>query len=285
VDQTGKVAGIRNGSALITARYNGNSKTVDVAVVPTYDFYDVPETDVSKVSYTENTTPETRNLIEYNTEPTYRLAYRFKNPNENHGASGRNGGIDILGKGRGNRWMWTSYYQGGFLYDLNGVQGAMTNGVQSGDNGVRLTVAPSFVYDEGVAYLQLTHKLENTSSVTVRGQRFGASSDVMIDNNDHAPLTINSYGVLMTDAQDSEIANLNLRFICKTGNNISPASTVWIGNWGGGEHRQHIYDNGVSRDYRIGVDSAMAFSYSDITLDAGEVKYYIVRFTLARNSN
>jgi hypothetical protein len=89
----------------------------------------------------------------------------------------------------------------------------------------------------------------------------------------------------MTDARDSEISNLNLRFICKTGNNISPVNTVWIGRWNEGEHREHIYDNGVSSDYRDGVDSAMAFSYTDITLTAGEVKYYTVRFTLARNSN
>jgi hypothetical protein len=284
VDVSGKVTGIKNGSTAITVSNNGRSKTIDVAVVPSYDFYAVPKSEESKVAYSDTTAPGTERLIEYTTEPTFRLAYRFTNPAESNGASGRNGGIDILGKGSGNKWMWTSYYQGGFFYDLNGIQHKMSNGVQTGDNGVKLTVEPSFVYDEGVAYLQLTHKLENTSSVTVTGQRFGASSDVMIDENDHAPLTINSYGILMTDIRDSAIASLNLKFICKAGNNITPVSTVWIGAWNYGYHLDHIYDNGVSRDYRDGVDSAMAFSYKDIILNAGETKYYTVRFTLARNS-
>jgi hypothetical protein len=284
VDASGKVVGIRNGSTAITASYSGVSKTIDVSVVPTYSFYEVPKTDESKVSYSDNATSGTEDLNEYTTEPTFRLAYRFTHPTETNGASGRNGGIDILGKGSGNKWMWTSYYQGGLFYDLNGIQHKMSNGIQTDPNGVKLTVEPSFIYDGGVAYLQLTHKLENTSGVTVTGQRFGASSDVMIDENDEAPLTINSYGILMTDIRDSEIANLNLRFICKTGNNISPASTVWIGPWNGGNHLDHIYDNGVSPNYRDGVDSAMAFSYKDITLNAGETKYYTVRFTLARNS-
>jgi hypothetical protein len=213
------------------------------------------------------------------------LAYRFANPSEGSGASGRYGGIDVLGKGRDNKWMWTSYHQGGFYYDLNGQRHIMTNGVQTDANGVELTVEPSFVYEDGVSYLQLTHKLENKGDVTVGGQRFGASSDVMIDTNDHAPLAINDYGILMTDIRDSDIASLNLKFICKEGDNITPASTVWIGPWDWGDHLDHIYDNGVSPRYRDGVDSAMAFSYKDITLNAGETKYYAVRFTLARNSN
>jgi hypothetical protein len=267
------------------ASYNGSLQAIDVAVVPTYDFYEVPRDNVSNVIYSENTTTGTQLLTEYNTEPTFRLAYKFNNPTEDLGASGINGGIDILGKGTNNKWMWTSYFQGGFFYDLNGVHRKMIDGVQTDANGVILTVEPSFVYDEGVAYLQLTHRLENTSSITATGQKFGASSDVMIDRNDHAPLTINRYGVLMTDTRDNEIASLNLKFICKEGNNVTPASTVWIGPWGGGDHLNHIYDNGVSENYRDGVDSAMAFSYQDITLSPGESKYYTVRLTLSRNSN
>jgi hypothetical protein len=283
VDQDGKITGVQTGSAVITASGNGRSETIDVAVVPTYDFYQVPKESESAISHPENTRSAAL-LTESRTEPTFRLAYRFTNPRDDLGASGINGGIDILAKGRGGRWLWTSYYQGGFFYDLNGVRHVMTNGVQEADNGVVLTVEPSFVYDGGVAYLELSHKLENTSGETVSGQRFGASSDVMIASNDNAPLAINDYGVLMTDVYDSEIASLNLKLICRTGSGITPASTVWIGRWGYGSHLNHIYDNGVSSSYEDGVDSAMAFSYQDITLDAGETKYFTIRFTLARNS-
>ncbi|MDR3342142.1 MAG: hypothetical protein LBT14_05025 [Treponema sp.] len=71
------------------------------------------------------------------------------------------------------------------------------NGVQSGmTNGVKLELAPSFVYINGVSYLQLTHKLTNTSGKTVTGQKFGAAADIMIHTNDRAPLAINSDGVI-----------------------------------------------------------------------------------------
>ncbi|MDR2257731.1 MAG: SPOR domain-containing protein [Treponema sp.] len=287
VDAAGKLTGIAIGSTLVEARYKGTAAAVSVTVVPAAHTYYVSKEEETLVFINENTraTPETRRLSEYRTEPTFRLAYRFVNPPDGRGASGTNGGIDILGKGKSDTWMWTSYHQGGFFYDLNGVRHIMTNGVQSDPNGVILTIEPSFVYIDGIPYLQLQHKLENKSSVRVTGQRFGASSDIMIHNNDHAPLAINSYGVLMTDARDSNIASLNLMFVGKTGQDITPVSSVWIGPWANGDHLDHIYDDGVSGYYYDGVDSAMAFSYQGITLNPGETKYYSVRFTLARNSS
>jgi hypothetical protein len=89
----------------------------------------------------------------------------------------------------------------------------------------------------------------------------------------------------MTDTRDENIASLNLMFVGKTGQDITPVSSVWIGPWENGDHLGHIYDDGMSKYYYDGVDSAMAFSYQNITLNPGETKYYTVRFTLARNSS
>jgi hypothetical protein len=249
---------------------------------PDEDVFYVPKDEERFIEIDEDTraTPGTMGLAEYKTEPTYTLAYRFVNPNESRGASGVTGGIDILGKGKNDTWMWTTYYQGGFFYDLNGVQQAMTNGIQRSENGVELTVDPSFVYIDGTPYLQLRHRLKNTSTVTVTDQRFGAGADIMIHTNDHASIIMDDKCLFMADSDDPDIENLNLIF---AGNADNPVSTLWIGLWERGEHLKHIYDDGAAAAYDDGADSAMAFSFQNITLKPNESKDYIVRFTLAQN--
>jgi hypothetical protein len=285
VDDTGTITGVSLGSTVITADTGETVIAFSVTAVPFEIVHPVPKEQETFVKVDENTlmTPGTAGLAEYKTEPTARLAYRFVNPGDSRGASGVNGGIDILGKGTGDRWMWTTYYQGGFFYDLNGVRHAMTNGVQRDRNGVELRVEPSFVYVDGVPYLQLTHKLTNTSRAAVSGQKFGAGADIMIHNNDHASVINNEYDLIMSDASDEAIASLNLRFIGKAG--AVPVSTLWVGRWGKGDYLTHIYDKGKDPHYYEGADSAMTFSFQDITLLPGETREYIVRFTLARNSS
>ncbi|MDR0690448.1 MAG: Ig-like domain-containing protein [Spirochaetaceae bacterium] len=289
VDKTGKLTGIKSGSTVINARFNDSVIDIAVAVVPgPYpDIHYIPKNQETYVTMDNNTrfTPRTTRLTDYKTEPTSRLAYRFVNPKDIRGASGTNGGIDILSRGPDDTWMWTTYCQGGFFYDLNGFQHIMTDGVQRDSNGVVLTVDPSFVYINGVPYLQLKHTLKNTGNRPVSRQRFGAGADIMIHTNDHAPITINDYGVLMTDINDDAIKSMNLRFIGKAGPGITPVSTLWIGPWEQGNHLNHVYDDGIAPGYSTGRDSAMAFSYQNIALNPGESKSFIVRFTLARNSN
>jgi len=59
--------------------------------------------------------------------------------------------------------------------------------------------------------------------------------------------------------------------------------TLWLGTWSSGRHLDHIYDD--SRSDVHGSDSAIGFSYQNIDLAPGEIKEYIVRFTLARNED
>ncbi|MFP3091229.1 SPOR domain-containing protein [Treponema sp. TIM-1] len=287
VDDTGKITGIDTGSTVVEADDGETVMGISVTVVPASNIHYVPKEQETFVKTDENTlmTPGTTGLAEYRTEPTARLAYRFVNPGDSRGASGINGGIDVLGKGKDDRWMWTTYYQGGFFYDLNGVQHVMTNGVQQSRSGIELRVEPSFVYIDGVSYLQLKHTLKNITQTVISGQRFGAGADIMIHNNDHASVTGDEYGLVMSDASDEEISSLNLMFVGKTGEDTTPVSTLWIGRWDRGDYLKHIYDDGVDPQYYEGADSAMAFSFQNITLLPDESKEFIVRFTLARNSN
>jgi hypothetical protein len=100
----------------------------------------------------------------------------------------------------------------------------------------------------------------------------------MIHNNDYASLIYTDYGAYMADSQVNP--TLELMFIGTSGNDITPVDTLWLGAWNRGMHVENIHN-----DHRVdvhGIDSAIAFSFRDISLAPGERKEFIVRFTLAR---
>jgi hypothetical protein len=279
VDSRGNITGVNLGNAYIKIN---ETEYISVAVVPKEDFFVVAESQAALLPpESKSGGPATEDITEYRTEPTFRLAYRYNNKGENKGASGRNGGIDILGRGADYEWLWTTYEQGGWFYDLNGVKREMTDGFQRNANGVELTVKPEFIYEKGVPFLQLRHILRNTGTVPVSGQRFGASADVMIHENDYASLTHTPYGAYMADSPENP--SLELMLICESGAGINPVDTLWLGTYSSGAHLDHIYDD--SRFDIHGRDSAISFSYQNINLDPGEAKEYTVRFTLARNED
>jgi hypothetical protein len=279
VDTYGNITGLRIGNGFISIN---ETEYISVAVVPAESFYPVPEYEVAMLPENSRAGNSSSNLTEYRTEPTFRLSYRFNNKGEERGASGENGGIDILARGPDYEWLWTTYYQGGWFYDLNGIKREMVNGYQRDPyNGVELTIKPEFVYDSGVPYLQLRHILHNPGYSTVTGQRFGASADVMIHQNDGAPLFYTDYGAYMTDSLTNP--SLELLFVCEEGYGMPPVDTLWLGRWDDGDHLEYIYDD--ERSDISGVDSAIGFSYQDIYLAPGETKEFIVRFTLARTED
>jgi len=280
VDSNGNITGLRIGNGYI--RIN-ETEYISIAVVPAESFYTVPESEAALLppgSRTSNS--DTEQLNQYRTEPTFRLSYRFNNKGEDKGASGPNGGIDVLARGPNYEWLWTTYCQGGWFYDLNKVKREMVNGYQKDrENGVELTVKPEFVYADGVPYLQLRHILHNPNSFPVTNQRFGASADVMIHRNDEAPLVHTDYGAYMTDSRTNP--TLELMFVCESGDGITPVDTLWLGRYAGGDHLEYIYDD--SRSDIRGTDSAIGFSYQNIDLAPRQTKEFIVRFTLARTED
>jgi hypothetical protein len=121
----------------------------------------------------------------------------------------------------------------------------------------------------------------NPGNNAVSGQKFGASADVMMHNNDDAPLLHTSYGAYMTDSETDPA--LELMFVCESGDGIDPVDTLWLGRYGGGLHLWRIYDD--SRSEVRNVDSAIGFSYQGIDLAPGQEKEFVVRFTLARTED
>jgi hypothetical protein len=295
---TCNLRGLRLGNARIKATVGNRSATIVVAVAPEETYYALPATQEVRIgeitsrswwaNWYANELPS--DFKNFKTEPTYRLAWNWRNPDQSFGASGDPCGLDILGyfvdPGDSTRQQWvrTSYEFGGWLYDLNGTTNGMTNGIQTNANGVKLELVPSFVYDNGVPYIQIIHKLTNTGSTAVTGQKFGASMDAMMFNRDDAPLTALPYGALMTNGYISGdityAPTIKLRLVCQNMAGVYDVSTLWLGEWDNGDHRDHIYE-----DHRIEItdeDSALSFSYQDIDLAAGETKEFAIRFTLAQ---
>jgi len=270
--RAGGAAGEDSGGASIGTN---NDENISETVVQREGFFVVPESQLVFLP-PESSTGEflIRNITGYRTDPAFSLSYRFNNMDENKGASGINGGIDIIARD-GDRWLLTTFFQGGWFYDLNGVRGGMVNGFQKdANNGVELTIKPEFIYDGGVPYLQLTHRLYNPGRVPVSGQKFGASADVMINNNDSASLINTPNGVRMVDSEGNP--SIELVFICESGNGITPVDTLWLGTYDDVKHLDYIY---IDRRIDVhGEDSAVCFSYQNINLAPGETKEFIVRF-------
>ncbi|MDR2476571.1 MAG: SPOR domain-containing protein [Treponema sp.] len=280
VNANGDVSGVKIGNGFISINEH---EYISIAVVPAENFYIVPASQSALLPPNSRTGIDvSKDVTEYRTEPTFRLAYRFNNKGEDKGASGKNGGVDILARGENYKWLWTTFYQGGWFYDLNGNMREMINGYQKDKAaGIELMVKPEFVYDNDVPYLQLKHLLHNMNNFTVTDQRFGASADVMIHDNDNASLLYKPYGAYMTDSESNP--TIELMFIGLSGDGITPVDTLWLGRWGSGTHLDYIYDD--ARIDVIGHDTAIGFSYKNIELKADESKEFIIRFTLARREN
>jgi len=292
---TCQVKGLQLGSARIIVTVGSQSATVIIAVTPSEALYRLPAAQVRQLGssgtfykawWTSNQPDELpSDYASYKADPTYQLAWNWRNKGNYSGTSGQDCGIDILAyyvdpvvpNRRG--WVGTTFYHHGWHYDLNGVTDKMTDGVQvTGD--VKLELIPEFIYDNGVPYLQVTHKLTNTGNVKLTEQKFGASADVMLFGNDRAPLTYLKYGALMTDEATSYgnityLPKIKLRLVCQNVQGISDVSTLWLGRYG--SERNYVYED--KRDDVKGIDSALNFSYQDINLEPGESKSFVIRFT------
>ena len=302
---TCQIRGLKLGSARIKVTVGSESATMIIAVSPSDPMYTLPAGQVKSLgtstfyeAWWTSDQPSTDGLPndyeDYHSEPTYSLAWIWRNRNdpiENFHAAGLSGydsGIDMMAyyvdplvpDRRG--WVMTTYKWGGWHYDLNGVNQKMNDGFQE-DSNVKLQLVPEFVYDNGVPYLQITHQLTNKTGSTLTGQKFGASADVMINDMDEAPVSALPYGALMTNevkyGSIHYLPTLKYRLVCQgIPGIIDNVTTMWIGEYG--DELANIYTNhrvNISFDHLY--DSALAFSYQNITLAAYETKEFVIRFT------
>ena len=296
------VRGLQLGTARIIVTVGGQSATMLIAVSPSEGMYTLPAAEVRRLGESEfyhawwnSDRPDDLpgDSDNYNSDPTYSLAWIWRNiddpDNNDHGASGPDCGIDILayfvdpGVPDRRGWVRTTYGFGGWHYDLNGETNAMNNGIQTSSDGkVKLQLTPTFIYDDGVPYLEIKHTLTNLTGSTLTNQKFGAAVDVMIFNQDDAPVSYLPYGALMSNQNTYDgvhyVATVKLRLVCQNLVGINNVSTLWMGQYG--IEREHVYDNDRHNiTAEDDLDSALCFSYKNITLGAHESKTFTVRFT------
>jgi len=291
-----QIRGLQLGSARIIITVGDKSATVIISVAPQQALYTLPAAEVVRLGNSEfynawwtSDRPDglPNDYNSYNSEPTYQLAWKYRNKGQWHGASGEDCGIDMLAyfvdptvsDRRG--WVRTTYGFGGWHYDLNGQTDNMTEGIQIEGN-VKLQLNPEFIYDNGVPYLQITHTLTNTGTVQLVNQKFGASADIMIFNQDDAALTYMPYGALMTNENTfgdiHYLPTLKLRLVCENVTGIDDVSTLWFGEYPG--EREYVYeDKRESITAEDDLDTALNFSYQGIDLNPGESKKFTIRFT------
>jgi len=292
------VRGLQLGSARIIVTVGSQSATMIIAVAPSDALYTLPAAEVRRLGESEfynawwnSDRPDSlpSDHANYNADPTYQLAWNWRNYGQWSSASGSSCGIDILayfvdpGVSDRRGWVRTTYGFGGWHYDLNGNTNKMINGVQT-EGDVKLELLPEFIYDNGVPYLQITHVLTNTGNSRLTNQKFGASADIMLFNQDDAPLAYLQYGALMTNENRyggiTYLPTMKLRLVCQNVVGVDNVSTMYFGRYAGGDHRNHIYEDvRQSITAAQGIDTALGFSYQGITLNAGESKTFVVRFT------
>jgi len=288
---TCNVRGLQLGSARIIITVGDQSATVIIAVSPGETLYALPAHMVRSLADTEyhdawwnNNQPDypPSDVNQYVGEPTMQLAYKWRN-GDYSSASGYSCGFDLLsyfvdpGVPDRRGWVKTTYGFGGWHYDLNDHTDNMVDGEQVEGN-VKLKLTPEFIYDNGIPYLQMTQTITNMGNTMLTDQKFGASADVMIYGADRAPVYSLTYGALMTNASSYYLPTMKLRLICQNIVGITNVSTMWIGHYG--SERDHVYDN-ERTDIPVEsvYDSALNFSYQNITLEPGQSKSFVIRFT------
>ena len=100
----------------------------------------------------------------------------------------------------------------------------------------------------------------------------GVATDVQIAGNDKAPVNVTNFGANLIDESTEMVFSLN----CLSGTGITPASSLWVGEYEDGA-MSNVYTD--KRESLTNKDSAISFSYQNINLAPGESKLFTVKLT------
>ena len=187
---------------------------------------------------------------------------------------------DIIGnKGTATEpsWKSTTYRNAGWGYRINNTIANLNSSGIAKVGDLQLQVKPILAYEEGVPFVMFVHILKNTGTTALTGQKFGSGTDIQIAGNDNAPVTVTSSGANLIDNTTKMIFALN----CLKGEGVTPVDTLWIGNYSAGV-MSNAYNN--KRVDLTNTDSAIAYSWQNISLEPGETKAFVVRLTFVEDT-
>ena len=265
---TTKAAGV----ATITAKAGEKQATASILVLNTSDSFTYDRSTLHQL-----TAEEAGNYAGYYTDAAGKIAYAYTTAA--HADSEKYprdcGKWDIVGK-KGDKWLSSTYHNAGWGYKINDRVVSLNQAGTASNGNVSLTVKPILVYNKGVPFVMFVNALTNTGNVDLTGVKFGSGTDVQIAGNDSAPVNASSVGANLVDPKTEMIFALN----CLSGEAVTPVDTLWIGRY-----NDCAMDN-VYTDKRTSVtntDSAIAYSWQNIDLKAGETKVFTVRLTFVED--
>ena len=195
--------------------------------------------------------------------------------------------IDVQGSTDGGTTWAQTVLGGGWAFNFhdntastpsssNGTAEAFSDVGQIIDN-VNYKIKPLIVSDptSGNAYVIFQYTVTNIgeSSVTVK---FGSNADTKVGSNDSIPINFTEKGVQMTDTSPTN--SYDFYFYLKNSPGVTDVSTIWAGGYSSRFTNQYV-NNYVIGEAITG-DTGMSYSWTDVTIPAGETVVKTVRLSL-----
>lgn len=145
-------------------------------------------------------------------------------------------------------------------------------GEESYVNGVWVKVTTDFV--SGGNYLRVTYTLRSGTGAEIQNVSLGVHADVQIGKDDKASIFPTPTGFRMvntkTAQEDSDGSGMQFTLNCKNAPGADDVDTMWYGGYG--YEDDNLFTNLVNKPELIGKDSALAFSWQNMTVPAkGEI--------------
>lgn len=174
-------------------------------------------------------------------------------------------------------WKSSTYKDAGWGYAVNDKIASLNSSGIAKVGDLQLQVKPILAYEEGVPFVMFVHILKNTGTTALSNQKFGSGTDIQIAGNDKAPVNVTSSGANLIDNSTKMIFALN----CLKGEGVTPVDTMWIGDFASSA-MGNVYNN--KRSDLTNTDSAIAYSWQNISLEPGETKAFVVRLTFVEDT-
>ena len=257
-----KVATVKNG--VITPVAAGNTTiTLDVGGITRYIFVIVMH-DYADTTYDSGSVSATNG---YFTDSANVVSYSFKN-----------GRLDFQGRlASSSNWQMTTYYNGGWTWNVNGNNVSFANGNNTVSVGnVDLTVIPVLAYDSvsNTSFVVIYQILTNTGTTKLTGQKMASHADIELGYNDSAPIMPKSYGARMYDPN----TKLAFDMYCLNGDDCTPVDTLWYGRYH--ERENHLWDGTIYKEHVTNTDTGMCYGWMNIDIDPGKSVVKSIRMTL-----
>lgn len=271
--ENGIITGISDGYVTLTAKAGSKTATAKIVVLKAETPFTVTDKD-DLITLTSN---DSSTYAGYITDSAGKIAYKYTTAAHADltGLSSGVGKWDIVGNKAGT-WYSSTYVNAGWGWKINNTTVSLSEDGIASNGDLTLQVKPVLVYNKGIPFILFVQLLTNTGSEDLTAQKFGSGTDVQIAGNDGAPVNATEFGGNLIDSSTNMIFSLN----CISGDAITPVSTMWIGHYNSGVMSKVYADNRLSC---TNIDSAMAYSWQDIEIKAGETKVYAVRLTFVED--